>query len=197
MKKPLESWRGLADRERRTVVVASLVLASTVLALRVVPGVLRFGVEARQQAAAAAMTLDRARTLVASEGALRESLAVRATELVALAPRLFAGETPNEAAADLSSHVSGLADRNRIRVVRQDARPDSTEGPFTRLTMRLEAEGDIAGVTSWLAALEEGEKLITIESLSLSAPEASSSASAQEKIRIDFTVEAWATRVDP
>ena len=45
---------------------------------------------------------------------------------------------------------------------------------FTRIALRVSAEGDAEGVARWLADLEEGEKLIRVRALAISAPEPAS-----------------------
>jgi hypothetical protein len=196
MKAPMQWWWRLAARERRMIILAASLLGAATLGLRVLPAFVRSAGASRLETLGAQETLRRSRGLLAAEPAMRESLAVRAAELVALAPQLFGGATANEAAAEFSSFVSGMADRHRIRLVRQEARPDSGLSLFTRLAMRVEAEGDVAGITAWLATLEEGDKLVSVRSVALGAAEPSAPATMPEKIRADVTFEAWAARAE-
>jgi hypothetical protein len=148
--------------------------------------------ELRARAEVALVELQRSRELVAEEPLAREALADRARELLAWAPRLVAGATQAEALAELSSYVSGLAAQHRVRLVRLDPSRDSVVGPFAQLALRLEAQGDVRGMAGWLAALEEGERLLAVREISLSATEPAGPASQPEVLRAELLIEGWA-----
>jgi hypothetical protein len=144
-----------------------------------------------ERRAAARIALARAREALAMEPVARESLAVRAGRLVAWAPRLFGGTTASEAAAELSSFIIGTAAVRHVRVVRQDARPDSSASVFIRLTLRLEVESDVEGLAAWIAALEESPRLIEVQALSISAPDPAASAAQPERLHAELVLVGW------
>jgi hypothetical protein len=183
----------LSPRDRRTLALGAAVMLAAWLALRVVPAAVRAERAASDRADLAATTLERARQALAAAPLVRESLAVRASRLVALAPRLVAGTTPAEAAAELSSLVSAVAARRRVRMVQQDARPDTTRSLFTRLSLQAEVEGDVAGITGWLADLEEGPTLVRIRSLTISASQPTAPSGQAEQLRARVVLEAWSS----
>lgn len=183
----------ISVRERRVITAGIGIAFGAWLLLRVAPGVLRTTSSLQERAAAAQSSLMRSRELLAAEPAMRDSLRERARRLVAQAPRLFGGASPTDAAAEFSSHVSGSAERRRVRIARLDARPDTARSVFLRLSLRVEAEGDLAGITGWLADLESGPKLVNTASLNLQAPEPGSPASQAERLRLTVTFTAWAT----
>ncbi len=158
-------------RERRTIARAALVLVLAWLTLKAGPFLAHRASLLSAQARLATMTLARGRATLDAEPALRESLASRARLLVGLAPRLLAGGSPAEASAELAALAGGGASTHHVRVTQQDARPDSSASVFTRIALHLNAEGDAAGVAGWISDLEEGDKLIRVRSLAISAPE--------------------------
>jgi len=193
---PARFFQRLSARERRTVTLAVIVVVTAVGALRVLPAISRWAGSAAQRRDAAQETLGRARAVIAEREATRESLSVHAARLVSVAPRVFGGSTPAEAGAQLASLVGGFADQRRVRIGRQDVQTDSGSGLFTRLTLRVEAESDITGLTSWLAQLEQNDKLLSIRSLAVEAPEPAAPAAQPERLRAVVTIGAWATITD-
>jgi hypothetical protein len=182
----------MSPRERRTIAIGLGVMGLAFAGLRLVPRVWASARDLQGRAAAERTALVRARDALRLEPVVRESLGVRAQRLVAAAPRLFGGATPSEAAAELASLVTGLAATHRVRIARQDARPDSTVSVFTRLTLRLEAEGDAQGIAGWIASLEEGAKLIEVRSLVLSAVDPAAPAAQPERLRAEVVIVGWA-----
>jgi len=181
----------MAPRERRAIVLGLSAIALTWGALRGVPKARAAAHALGERRAAAEIALIRAREALALEPVARESLGVRAARLVAWAPRLFGGATASEAAAELSSFVTGAAAVRRVRVIRQDARPDSSASLFVRLTLRLEAEGDVEGLAGWIASLEESPRLIEVQSLGISAPEPGASPGQAERLHAELVLVGW------
>ena len=173
------------------VLGASILLAAW-LVLRVAPWSVRRATVLHGRADLSALTLERAEAAIAAHPVVRDSLAARARRLVALAPRLLDGATPAEAGASLAALVTGAAATRQVRIVRQEVRPDSAASLFQRVVMRLEAEGDIAGIGGWLAELEEGTSLIRVRSLAVTALEPAAASSQTERLRADLVVEGWA-----
>lgn len=197
MMRLLRLWRRASVRDRRAVLLGASLLATAWLGLRGVPWILGRAALLRERAAASTRTLAAARATLAQEPLLRDSLAARAERLVRWAPRLFAGATAAEAHADLSAWLSGLATARQVRVARLDVGGDSSVSVFTRLTVRVEAEGDVRGVTGWLAALEGGEKLVRIAALRVSAPDAANPDARAERLHVEATIIGWAATAHP
>lgn len=177
----------LAPREGRAL---ALGVGVVVLGLLVRTGpravaVLR-GMQARSDAAGT--ELARGRALLESQSILRDSLAARAGRLVALAPLFIAGATSSDANAELAGLVGAAAARHRVRITRQEARPETVAGPFTSIALRVEAELDVRGLAGWLAELEEGQRLLSVHDLSIAAPEPTAPATRAERLRAEFTV---------
>jgi len=182
----------ISARDRRTMLVGLGIILMAWVGLRGVPAVARYWAEQADRQQVVQESLARSRALLDAEGELRDSLTARAQRLVALAPRLFGGSSISESGAEFSSLLSGLADRRRIRLVRMDAQPAGRQSLFHRLAVRLEAEGDISGITRFLADVEGSEKLISITALEVQAPEPGAPAAQPERLRLMATMVAWA-----
>lgn len=181
----------LSKRERRTIAIAAGVIAFALIATRGMPAWIRSVSIGRDRAEQAALALTRAREAIAAHPVAQESLAARSQRLVALAPHLFGGTTAAETAAETVSFVTGTAAMRQVRITRQDVATDTSVAPFTRVRLRLEAESDVTGIMSWLAALEEGQKVISLERLTLSALEPGAAREQPERLRAELTVVAW------
>jgi hypothetical protein len=192
MNRLVAAWRRASPRDRRAVTLGLGLALAAWLALRVVPWAVRRAGTWQERAAAVQRGLVAAQEAIALVPLARDSLAARGQHLVAWAPRLFAGASTSEAQADLAAWVSGLAAQRRVRIVRQDVGRDSTASVFTRLTLRVEAEGDLRGVAGWLAALESGERLVRVSTLRLDAPDAATAAARTERLRVEVVLTAWA-----
>jgi hypothetical protein len=100
---------------------------------------------------------------------------------------------PAEAAAEFSSLVGGAATLRHVRIISQESGTDSTASVFTRIRMRVEVEGDAAGLSGWLASLEEGSKLVRVRSLAVTAPDPTATANQPERLRAQLVLDAWST----
>ncbi len=191
MTRLLAWWRGLGARERRILALGLALMASAWLILRGAPATWH-ALEARhERVVQTEIALARARAALLAVPVARESLAVRAQRLVAYAPRLFAGATAAEAGAELSGWVGGQATLRRVRIVRENVDADSAVPPFRRLTLRLEAEGDVVGLAAWLADLEHGPKLLALEELAITAPEPGAAPAQAERLRAELVLVGW------
>jgi hypothetical protein len=182
----------LGARDRRAVLLGGGVLLAAWLAARGVPRLLHGYASLRARTEASAHQLAAAREALAEAPFVRDSLSVRAQRLVAWAPRLVAGRTPAEAAADLASLVTGLAAQLRVRVARMDPLPDSAGAVFARVGLRIEVQGDIGGIARWLSSLEEGDRLLAVRTISVMAPEPAAPATQAEALRAELTIVGWA-----
>ena len=103
--------------------------------------------------------------------AVRDSMAQTFQEIVALAPDLVEGEASADAQASLSGLVSLAANRGALKIVRVDPLPDSAAGPFHRVALHVEFEGDMSGLTGLLGTLETHAPILTISAFSLETPD--------------------------
>lgn len=143
------------------------VIAGSWVALWGVPAGLKAVRSLRERTAEQAASLSRVEDVVLDGPRLRDSMAQTFRAIVALAPDLVDGEGPADAQASLSGLVSLDASRNSLKVVRVDPLPDSVDGPFHRVTLHAEFEGDVAGLTGFLSTVETQAPILTISALSL------------------------------
>lgn len=166
-----ELYRRLSPRERRVIAGGALV---SLLALVVVYGVLPFGRRwsARESAIAAkAEQLARLQALVDNEAALTEATQALEAARENGARRLLAGSTPALAASSLQTLLRSYAEQSRITLDRVDIarefEPD-TAG-IIPVPAELVLRGDLYGLVDFLFYLHNGEKLVVVDALTVSA----------------------------
>jgi hypothetical protein len=175
-------------RDGRALVLGGGAILGAVLVLRVVPWAVHSVVALRAEAAERVETLARADEVLAGAGATRDSLAAAFGAIVALGPRFVEGRTAADAQAALADLVSFTARRLSLRVVRLDPLPDSAAGPFGRVALHTELEGDLSGLTRFLKAVETGDPLLTLPALSVQATDPAGRPNAAEHLKIEATV---------
>jgi Tfp pilus assembly protein PilO len=112
----------------------------------------------------------------------------RVRALVDLAPVLLGTEGVAEGAATLNGELNALALRHRMTLSRLDPQPDTAVGPFVAVTVRFQAETDMAGLAGFLQEVETGPRLLSLTDLTITAEE---HAAPVERLRVEGAVQGW------
>jgi Type II secretion system (T2SS), protein M subtype b len=159
----------MTANDRRAVRFGVIAIVGAVLVLRTLPWGIRSVGALRRSAMEQSVLLADASLLLKERRAVEDSLGAALAAVVALAPKLSEGRTPSEAQAALSALVSVAAGRHSLKVLRLDPLPDSTVGVFNRVSVHADLEGDLAGVTRLLRAVEAANPVLSVSSMRLSA----------------------------
>ena len=182
----------MSNRDRRAVWWGAGAIVLATLALKVGPWAVRSIRELRAKADAQAELVWRARRAVAAAPAARDSLAHSLSDFLALASRLVAGQTNAEAAATLSGLVSERAMAAGLKLAQLDQLSDSSSGTFARVSVKGALEGDVRGLTAFVAAVEQGEPVLSLDALAVTATNAGNANPAiPEALRIEVTLHGW------
>lgn len=181
----------MTARDRAALRIGATLVVAVVLGLRLLPWTVRVATGYRERVTERVAAAERARALVAAGPALRDSLTGALATVVRLAPALLDGTTRAEAAATLSSWVTGSSLQHRLRVRSIESQPDSAPGPIAPVRVRAELEGDISGVMGLLRSVEYGSPLLTLRETGLTALDPSSSPRVPELIRIQIEIGGW------
>jgi hypothetical protein len=180
----------MSIRDRRALLAGVAALAIVLAVGRGVPAFLSWQREARGEDAEARQALARDRSLIALDPATRDSAIVRGRRVIALAPVILSGDSPNSAGATLAGILSGAAAQSGVRLGAVQIRSDSlSRDAFTRIGAHMEATGDIRGVANMLDALERGPTLLSIRSFSITQPEMLAGDDRVEALRVELDVE--------
>jgi hypothetical protein len=121
--------------------------------------------------AAAREQRDRLRALVAGESAFRQALEARRTARGIWGGRLVSGSTPALAASELQALVRRYAELSAVEVDRVNVvgEPTPIEGGLTAIPLQLTAQGDIHGLVQLLSFIQDGERLLVVDDLTVTA----------------------------
>lgn len=178
-------------RDRRALAIGAAVVAAAVLCLRVLPELGRGGMERWGKLETASLLLARTESELAAASALEDSAKVVRASLTRLAPKLLAGRTEADAAADLAARIGHVCTQHGVRLERTAALPDSARaGWIERVTVSAQMEGDMKGVAGLLAGLAAGSPVVVTQGIRLVAsPEAT--ARGPERLRLELVTRGW------
>jgi len=109
--------------------------------------------------------------LVASTDRLQRALDERKRAHAAGEARLVTGATPALAASALQGLLQRYADESSVQLNRVDvaSQPRAGQSGLLAIPVQLQCQGDIYGLVDFLSRLEQGEKLLAVDELSLNA----------------------------
>ena len=163
------SLRRLSAREQRVVKGgAAFAAVALLVAFGVVPYDRRWSAQSAAIAAAREQR-DRLRAVIASEGAVRHALEARRAGRDRWGARLLSGGTAGLAASELQALVRRYAEQSAVDVDRVNVVGDPTpmDGGLTAVPLQLTAQGDIYGLVRLLSLLQNGERLLVIDDLTV------------------------------
>lgn len=180
----------VSARDRRALAIGVGAIVILFAIGKGVPRLLLWERDARSDASDQQEDLDRAVAEISRANVVRDSAKARGARIIALAPALVGGDSPATASATLAGIISGAAARSNVKIGALQLHADtSSRGTFVRVGVRGEATGDIAGISSMLAALEGGPTLLAVRALSITQPETSAPADQMEALRVELNVE--------
>lgn len=180
----------LSRRDRRALLVGVLSIVAMTIVSRGLPAWRAWQHDTRQQATTVIAELSRAEALLRSHRTLADSLAARGERFAGLIPEFLSGKSPAAAGATLAGLVSGAAADAGVELGSVEIRPDSLgSGELTRVSVRVNASGDVRGVMNMLATLESGPELLAIRSLKIDQPDPGASSATMERLRVTLVVE--------
>ena len=159
----------MTSRDRRAVALGGAALAAALLLFRVLPWTLRKVSQLHEEAVERSGTAQRAMEVLAHDPAVHDSLARVFTAILGLAPVLVEGHTATDAATTIAGIVSLTANQHNVKLVRVEVLPDSQEGVLDRVGVHAELECDLKGLTGFVRAIEVGQPLLTVATLSVTA----------------------------
>jgi hypothetical protein len=178
----------MTPRDRRAVFMGAVVVGGMVL-LRLVPWVVRSQSALRAGATEQMELAARARAVVLGLPALEDSVKRTTSAFAALAPQLLASN-PADAAADLQAATVNVAAESQVRVMKIEALSEERAGLLTAVRATAELEGDIGGLTQFLASVARKTPVLTVGALRL-AVQPGGGPDQPERLRAELHIEGW------
>lgn len=183
----------LSPRDRRVLVVGGVLVAAMLLFGRGLPAYVSWRRAAMEEARLSVDDAAEAERAIRRLKPVLDSLDARRARFVDLAPAVLEGRTPAAAAGSLASLVGGAAAKAGVRVSSVQPRPDSAgPGTFTRVSVRVDAAGDVYGLGAFLAALEGGPELLSVREIAVTQSDPAATPDRVEELRIELTVDGLA-----
>lgn len=186
-------------RDRRALRLGLLVLAPALLWTWGVQPWRAAMAEARDGLAVQREALAREQALLAGDGRVAALRLAADSAADASRPRLFQARDDLLASAELAGYLARAARANDVLLQEADTRP-ATVSPSGLRTLQVEirAESDLEGVLGFLQALEQGERLVRVERLTIARPgDAEVDEGDVEVLTLSATVLGYALAPDP
>lgn len=173
----------LAPRDRRALRIGGWIVLPVLFATLVVRPLGSAWLDRREALDQDRALLARELRLVADAPRDLELLRAERRALDASASRLFGGAEAVSASAELARYVAREASGSKLDLEQAETETmlDSAAqlpngGPAATVTdqplrVSIRARGDIEGIVAFLRALEEGDRLVRVERIAISAPE--------------------------
>lgn len=183
----------MTSKDARTLRRGVIVIAAIVAIGKGLPALHAIESRARAGAAEAARELSSLRAAARAQGAMRDSLRVRARRLESLRGSLIHATSPQLAAAELAGALGEFATGVGARINSVVVRSDSafTKG-VARISVRLSMTTDIQGVAELLNSVEADPWLVAVRELSVSGSDPAAPDTRAEVLVVELVVDALA-----
>ena len=180
------------QRDQRALKRGVAVVAVAFFALRVLPSIVSWRAATITRVQQNGARLGDLREQLESLGKLEDSARKVKRDYVALAPKLLAGTSDAESAAEFTTYLTAAAEQSAVRVRRIVPLPDSAAvGSLRRVRLRAEVESDAAGIERLLHRLATMNPGIAVTSLQLTAADPFSAAAGVERLSVVINAVAW------
>ena len=185
----------LSPRDRRTLLLGALGIATILLCTRVAPRTLRWRHDVAERSTT--VIADAARAAVAARmlPVLRDSLVARLVRRAELDSAELEAPSRPAAAAALAELVSDAAEETQVQLgsVRLESVADSgSHVNPVKVGIRASLTADLADLAQFLAAVERGPRLLAIRELSIAQPDMALPSDRSEVLRVELLIEALA-----
>lgn len=179
--------RRLGSRDRRTLVIGTIVCGVVLLGGRGMPWLHRTTRELAVREERATLTIERATRLRSTAVGSGWSPADDARWRTELA---FQGPTPTAAAATAAAHLSNLT--RVLGGTLLSASPEADSGfrsGVARIVVHLQLSFDGIALRAFVSELEHGSKALRVQSLSVTQPAPIATPNDAEALRVELTIE--------
>lgn len=182
----------MTRRERSTLLVATAVLATATLMHRFAGPAYRSGMTSLENYQARRTLLADTEKLMASLPALEDSARTLKVSVAELAPRILSGQTPAEAIADLSGHLSLIANRQGSRLESVRALPDTgRRAGLARVGVVVVFHTDATGLARWLGSVATHPVSLVAQRVRVAASGGFGPQTEMESLQVELMVSGW------
>ena len=185
----MKPWRQLGPRDRRALLVGALLLGFALAVRFVAKPYLHTRTALVERLREQNALLQRELALVQAAPLVTENVAEATRNLARVRPRLLEARDALSAAAALVREVGEEARRHGVLVEAIDTRPaEPLGGDLTAVQVDVRGRGDLEGLLRWLHAIENGERFLRVEQLSLARFEGGTTADSLDTETLAFAM---------
>lgn len=181
----------MRHREQRAVICGAVVIIVALLATRAAPALYRWLTTSRNELRIHAELLARRRSEITNAPALEDSAVKVRTRLLELAPKILAGNGPEDAMASLTARVSSLAAAKGIRVQSTTPLTDANSGELRPVAIRVSVAGDTRRTMTFIGALSKGTPVLTTSDIRIVASSPGAQQNVVEELETELTIRGW------
>lgn len=159
--------RATSARDRRAVRLGSLVLAAGLAYAVVVRPYVSALSDVRERTRIERDLFERERSLITEASGFPDRMRSAEAAVETLGPRLLPGD-PSVAAGVMVAYLVERAESSRVFVQSSESRAPEQAGPgLVSVRVEMRAASDLRGLLAFLAAVEQGPKLVHLERLAI------------------------------
>jgi len=179
----------VSARDRRVLACGALAVAAIAAFGRGLPAARAWNAALVDSAASLAVDLASAGLAHRRVQLTRASLASVQARLASVDSSILIAPSPTAGAARLASLIADAADSSRVKLIATQLRADSARAvSLARVSVRITALADVAGLLAFLRALEENDVLMAVEELAISPSDPAAADDRPEVLRVEVVV---------
>ena len=167
MKRIWHIWQRFSKREKGLVVVTLVIFGVVLGKYLVLDRFLERREWIRSQLEIQPQRLEKNLRYIDQKAEIMAGLEKARAELKSLEPLLLTGDTPSVSASDLQQTVQGLASKGGTQVISTRVLNPEAMGPFTRIPIQMDINGQIEQVAGLIQGVESAGKLLVINELNV------------------------------
>lgn len=155
----------ISHRERRVLLAAAVVAGAVAAFVYVVQPFVAAQLRAREQLAEHRALLTRLGRVASGKDAYQRHVEALRARLRGAEPRLFRGDKPALAAAELQELLHTIGREVGVSVIRENVPLSRKSGDFTEISVELSMRGDLKAIRNFLYRLQTAPRLLTVPKL--------------------------------
>ena len=159
----------LTQRDKRALTIGGVVILGVFLYLYVISPFLINNGNGSDEIDAQRGLLAKYRRTIAMEDRYQSALDQRKELGIDVSGRLISGHTPALAAAELSSLIRRFAEDTNVHINRENVNPAKQTGSHQKISLQLSISSDVIGLRDFLYQIQNDEKLLDVESLTVNS----------------------------
>lgn len=178
-----------SSRDRRTLSLGTAVILGMLTVGKGIPAVRDWESERLTSAARAQRQVRLLEGGARVVRQLQDSVRAREQRLASLRRLLIDAPRQSDGGPMLSSLISAVADDTDVEVLTMNVHADSAANPLRRVDVRMNGQGDIAGVMRFLRAVEDTTALLSVRELTVSQSDPGAPDNRSEVLRFEVVIQ--------